>query len=90
LPFRRIKPSRYRFQQHALVASEANVLLSEAPSLMLCGPLTALCVRPTERLFRGDARKDRPVLVLTRDPVADRVGSVVHQACQRPRDATGC
>jgi mRNA interferase MazF len=35
--------------------------------------------------FAGTPRGDRPVLVLTRDPVADRIGSVVVAALTRTR-----
>jgi mRNA interferase MazF len=35
--------------------------------------------------FAGTAGGDRPVLVLTRDPVADRIGSVVVAALTRTR-----
>ena len=48
--------------------------------------MTAAAVEPLDAATLSlDAFRDRPVLVLTRDPVADRIGAVVVAALTRTR-----
>ncbi len=51
-------------------------------------------MRRGEIWFATTPGGDRPVLILTRDPVADRIGSVVvaalTHACRVLQAATGC